>query len=117
MDEWEKFNEISFPEEEDFYSHLNMEDITDTDYTHAKKLCQDFEKKNLGEYHNLYVQCDTLLLANVFENFQNMRLETYELNPACFLFATILVWQAALKNTKVKLDLSSYFDMLLIVIN
>ena len=117
MDEWEKFNEISFPEEEDFYSHLNMEDITDADYTHAKKLYQDFEKKNLGEYHNLYVQCDTLLLANVFENFQNMRLETYELNPACFLFATILVWQAVLKNTKVKLDLSSYFDMLLIAIN
>ena len=48
-----------------------MEDITDADYVHPKRVCKDFEIKNLGEYHNLYVQSDTLLLADVFENFQN----------------------------------------------
>ena len=55
MDDWEKFNETSLPEKEDFYSHSNMEDITDADYAHAKRVCKDFETKNLGEYHDLYV--------------------------------------------------------------
>ena len=79
MDDWEKFNETSLPEKEGFYSHLNMEDTTDTDYAHAKKVCKDFEIKNLGEYHDLYVQSNTLLLADVFENFRNMRLKIYKL--------------------------------------
>ena len=69
MDGWEKFNETSLSEKEDFYSHLNIEDITDPDYAHAKKILKGFEIKNLGEYHDLYVQSDTLLLADVFENF------------------------------------------------
>ena len=68
MDDCERFNEISLPEKEDFYSHLNMEDITDAHYAHAKRICKDFEIKNLGEYHDLYIQSDTLLLANVFKN-------------------------------------------------
>ena len=79
MDDWEKFNKTFLSEKEDFYSHLNMEDITDTDYAHAKKVCKDFEIKNLGEYHDLYVQSNTLLLADVFENFRNMCLEIYKL--------------------------------------
>ena len=54
-----------------------MEDITDADYAHAKKSCKVFDIKNLGEHHDLYVQSDTLLLANVFENFQNMCLKIY----------------------------------------
>ena len=72
IDDWEKFNEASLPEKEDFYNHLNMEDITDADYVHAKGVCKEFEIKNLGEYHDLYVQSDTLLLADVFENIRNM---------------------------------------------
>ena len=56
MDDWEIFNEISLPEKEDFYSHLNMKDITDDDYTHAKRVCKYFEIKNLGQYHDLHVQ-------------------------------------------------------------
>ena len=59
MDDSEKFNEI-LPEKEEFYSHLNMEDITDTDYAHAKRVSKDFEIKNLQEHYNLYVQIDTL---------------------------------------------------------
>ena len=80
----EKFNETSLPEKEDFYSHLNMEDITDADYVHAKKVSKDFEIKDLGEHHDLYVQGLTLLLADVFENFKNMCLKIYELDPARF---------------------------------
>ena len=72
LDDWEKFNEILLPEKEDSYSHLNMEDITDADYQHAKKVCKDFKIRNLEDYHHLYLQSSTLLLTDVFENFQNM---------------------------------------------
>ena len=69
-----------------------MEDITDTDYAQAKKVCKDFEIKNLGEYNNLYVQSDKILLADVFKNFRNMCLEIYELDPTKFLSAPGLAW-------------------------
>ena len=88
-----------------------MEDITDADYAHTKRVCRDFEIKKLGEYYDLYLQSDTLLLADVFENFRNMCLEIYELDPAKFLPAPGLAWQAALKKTKVKLDLLTDIDM------
>ena len=65
MGDWEKFNETLLPEKEDFHSHLNMEDITDADYTHTKRVSKDFEIKNLGKYHNLYVQSDTLFSHQV----------------------------------------------------
>ena len=65
-----------------------MEDITDADYTHGKSVCQDFKINNLGEYQNLYVQSATLLLTDVFKNFQKMCLEIYELDFACFLNAS-----------------------------
>ena len=64
-----KFNETSLPDKEEFYSNLNIEDVTDTDYMHAKRTYKDFEIKHLGEYHDLYFKNDTLLLADVFENF------------------------------------------------
>ena len=69
MDDWEKFDETPILEKEDFCSHLNMDDITDADYVLAKRVRKDFEIKHLGQYHDLYVQSDTLLLADVFENF------------------------------------------------
>ena len=112
MDDWKKSNETLLPKKEKFCSHVNMEDITDADYAHAKRDCKDFEIKNLEEYHDFYVQNDTLLLADVFENFQNMCLKTYELDPARFLTAPGLAWQAALKKTKVKLNLLTDIDML-----
>ena len=65
MDDWEKFNEATLPEEEEFYRNLNMEEITDADYMHGKRVHKDFEIKNLGEYHDLYLESDTLLLADV----------------------------------------------------
>ena len=72
MDNWEKSNETSLPEKEDFYSHLNVEDITNADYAHAKRVCKEIDTKHLGEYNDLYVQSDTLLLADIFKNFRNM---------------------------------------------
>ena len=71
MDSWEIFNETSLPDKESFYSNLNLESITDEDYEHDQKVWNVFEIKNLGEYHDLYVQSDTLLLADVYENFRD----------------------------------------------
>ena len=89
MDDWQNFNETSLPEKKDFYSHLNIKDITDADYAHTKRVCKDFETKNLGEYH---AQSETLLLADVFENFRNMCIRIYELDPTKFLLALRLAW-------------------------
>ena len=98
MDDWEKFNETLLLAEEEFYSHLNMEDITDADYAHAKRVCKDFEIKNLGEYHDLSIQSDASLLADALEHFQNIGLEIYELDPTRFLTAPRLAWEATLKK-------------------
>ena len=76
---------------------------------------EEFKLKNLGNYHNLYVQGDTLLFADVFENFRNKCIEIYELDPAHFLSASGLAWQACLKETGVKLELLTDIDMLLMV--
>ena len=67
MDEWEKFDETSMAKEES-YNNITMEDITDANHMHAKKVCKDFQIKNLSEYYNLYLKNDTLLLADVFKN-------------------------------------------------
>ena len=70
MDDWEKLNETSLPERENFYSlHLSIKDVTDADFSHAKWACKDFEINNSGEYQDVYFQSDTLLLAGVFSNF------------------------------------------------
>ena len=97
MDDWEKFNKISIPENYDFYSHLNMEDITDADYEHWKRVYKNFQSNNLGEYHDFYVQRDTLLLVDLFESFQNMCIEIHKLDTVYFRTALGLAWQAALK--------------------
>ena len=75
MDSWEKFDETTLPPKEAFHSNLNLEDISNEDYAHAQKVWEIFEIKNLGEYHNLYVQTNTLLLVNEFENFRNKSIE------------------------------------------
>ena len=115
MDNWERFNETLLPNKESFYSNLNMENIDDIDYRHGNNVFKRFKLKNLGEYHNLHVQSDTLLLANVFENFRNMCLKVYELDPAHFLSLPGLAWQACLKKTNAKLELVTDYDMLLMV--
>ena len=85
MDDWERFDETSLPNKESFYSNLNMGNIEDIDYRRGNNVFKTSKLKNLGEYHDLYVQSDTLLLADVFENFRNTCLKVYELDPAHFL--------------------------------
>ena len=102
MDSWERFDENTIPTKGVFYSELNLEGISDADYEHVKKVWEAFEIKNLADYHDLCVQCDILLLADVFENFRDKCIEIYELDPAHFLFAPGLAWQACLKKTKVE---------------
>ena len=94
MDSEEKFNETELPDKESFYSELNKEGITDEDYVHAQKVWDTFNIQNLGEYHDLYVQSDTLQLAEVFENFRDNCIEIYQLDPAHFLSAPGLARQA-----------------------
>ena len=77
MDNWERFNETSLPSKESFYSNLNMEDIDDIDYRHCNNVFNKFKLNNLGDYYDLYVQSDALLLADVFENFRDMCLKEY----------------------------------------
>ena len=115
MDNWEKFDETSLPNKEYFYSNLNMENIDNIDYRHGNNVFERFKLKNLGEYHDLYIQSDTLLLADVFENFRNTCLKVYELDPAHFLSLPGLAWQACLKKTNIKLELLTDYDMLLMV--
>ena len=115
MDSWEKFNETSLPIKEDFYSHLNMEDIDDIDYRHGNNVFNKFKLNNLGDYHDLYVQSDTLLLADVVENFRDMCIKEYELDPAHFVPLPGLAWQACLKKTNIELELLTNYDMLLMV--
>ena len=100
MDELGKFNETALPEKEEFYSNINKEDIIDADYMYAKRVCEDFEVKNLGEYHDLHLKSDTLLLADVFENFRKMCLRIYHLDPVKFFSAPGLAWQAAFKKDR-----------------
>ena len=113
MDSWEKLNETSLPDKEAFYSKLNKEGITDENCAHAQKVWKLFEIKDIGEYHDLYVQYDTLLLAEVFENFRDKYIEISKLNPAHFLSAPGLAWKACLKKSCVKLELLTDIDMLL----
>ena len=115
MDNWERFDESSLPNKESFYSNLNMENIDDIDYRHGNNVFKRFKLKNIGEHHDLYIQSNTLLLADVFENFRNMCIKVYELDPAHFLSLPGLTWQACLKTTNIKLELLTDYDMLLMV--
>ena len=100
MDGWDKFNETSLPNKESFYSNLTMENITETDYIHANNVFKTFKLNNLGDYHDLYVQSDTLLLADIFENVRKASIKTYELDPAHFISLPGLAWQACLKKNR-----------------
>ena len=114
MDSWERFNGTSLPDTKAFYSKSNLEDITDKDYPHAQKVFKELKLKNLGDYHDLYVQSDTLLLADAFENFRNKCIKIYKLDPAHFLSAPGLAWSACLKKTELELELLTNTNMLLI---
>ena len=113
MTSWDKFKETRLPPKEAFHSNLNMSDISEYDYKYAQRVWKKFRLKNLGEYHDLYLKTDVLLLSNVFETFRNTCLQHYKLDPAHFYTSPGLAWQACLKKTCVKLELLTDPDMLL----
>ena len=110
MDNWERFNETSLHNKESFYSKFNIENIDDTDYRHSNNMFKRFKLENLGEYQDLYVKSDTLLLTDVFENFTNTCLKVYEFDPVHFLSLAGLAWQACLKKTSIKLEVLTDYD-------
>ena len=116
MDGWDRFNETSIPSKESFYSNLTMENISETDYRHANNVFKRFILNNLGDYHDLYVQSDTSLLADVFENFRKACIKTDELDPVHFISLPRLAWQACLKKkTGVELELLTDYDMFIMI--
>ena len=115
MSSWDKFDETKVPSKEAFHSKLNMSDISMYDYEHAQKVWKEFKLKNLGEYDDLYLKTDVLLLSNVFETFRNDCMNIYKPDPAHFYTSPGLFWQASLKFTGVKLELLTDPDMLLML--
>ena len=114
MDSFNKFNE-QLPTKEDFFSILNNEHISDEDYNHALEVWKTFSLKNMGEYHDLYLTSDILLLADVFENFRKTCLEYYNLDPCHYFTSPGLAWDAMLKMTKIQLELMTDVDMYLFI--
>ena len=116
MNSFKKFKETKIPKKEDYYNDLTLKHISNEDYDFAHKLFETFNLKNLGELHDLYMESDVLLLADVFENFRIFSMNNYELDPTHFFTAPGLSWSAALKYTGVKLelptdpDISIFFD-------
>ena len=115
MDSEEKFNDTKLPPREAFYSKLSGKGITEKDYNHAGDVWNSFKMKTFKEYHELYNITDVLLLADVFENFRDLCLKIYGLDPVYYFTAPQLAWDACLKMTSVKLELLSDEDMLLMI--
>ena len=111
IDSFEKFNKTELPTKEEFYSILNNEHISDEDYCHAKKVWNTFQLQTMGEYHNLYLKSDILLLADVFENFRKTCIQYYKLDPANYFSSPGLSWDAMLKMTNIQLELMTDIDM------
>ena len=112
MDSFNRFEETENPPKQAYYSILNDQEITDEDYEHSIKIWEEDQIKNLGEYHDLYLKIDVLLLAEIFENFRNVCLKNYELDPAHYYTSPGLSWDALLKFSKQKLELLSDINMI-----
>ena len=115
MNSFSRFNENQLPKREEFYSILNDIDISEDDYKHAQEVWDAFNIRNLGEYHDLYLKTDVLLLADVFENFRKTCLHHYKLDPCHYMSSPGLSWDAMLRMTKINLDLISDIDMQLFI--
>ncbi len=117
IDSFDRFNETNCPAKSDFYSQLSNEDISDDDYLNVEIVWNLFKMKTLGDYHDLYLATDVLLLADVFENFRTLSMENYKLDPCHYYTAPGLAWDAMLKMTKVKLQLfdNTQIDMHLFI--
>ena len=111
----ERFKEPTLPSKELFYNVLNDEKISDEDYDHATRVFEAFSCQSMGDYHDLYLKSDVLLLADVFENLRNVCLKAYNLDPSHFYTSLGLAWQACLKMTEVELELLTNPDMYLFI--
>ena len=111
MDSFNKFKLKKLPTKEEFYSILNDEHISDEDYNHAENIWNTFDIKNMGEYHDLYLKSDVLLLADVFENFRKTCLEYYKLDPFHYFTSPGLSWDAMLRMAGITLELMTDIDM------
>ena len=111
MDSFEKFNQMELPTKDKFYSILNDQHITDDEYDHAEKVWKTFNIKTMGEYHDLYLLSDVLLLTDVFENFRKACMECYKLDPCHYFTSPGLSWDAMLKMVNIKLELMTDIDM------
>ena len=111
MDCFDRFNETQLPEKQDFYSILNNEHISDEQYKHGQNVWKTFNLKTMGDYHDLYLKSDILLLADVFENFRKTCLQYYKLDPCHYFTSPGLSWDAMLKMTNIKLELMTDIDM------
>ena len=111
MKTFESFQELELPAKEAFHSSLTGKDITDAEYAHAQRVWSTFLCEDMGDYHDLYLKTDVLLLADVFENFRKTAYDTYGLDPANYLTLPGLAWDALLKLTKVSLDEISDIDV------
>ena len=111
MNSFEKFEDNRLPKKEDFFSIMNNEHITDEEYQHAQNVWNEFGLTSMGEYHDLYLKSDILLLVDVFENFRKACQQYYELDPAHYFTSPGLSWDAMLKMTNIELELISDVDM------
>ena len=105
MNAFDKFTDEQLPSKEQFYSRLTEEDITNDDYNKAKQVWKHFDIKNMGEYHDLYLKTDVLLLTDVFENFKDMCLSYYGLDPVYYYTLPNFAFDAMLKLTGIEIDL------------
>ena len=113
INSWDQFNETQLPPIDAFYSNLNMSSISEDHYQHAQKVWKDFEIQNLGDYRDLYLRKNVVLLANMYEAFRDTCLTHYKLHPAHFYTSPLLAWRACLKCTGIRLELLTDPDMLL----
>ena len=115
FDNFGKLSSTSLPPKEAFHSILNDSDITEEDYKHAQNVWETFNMMTLKDYHDLYLKSDVLLLSDVFENFRDVCLDNYRLDPIFYYTAPGLAWDACLKITKVELELLHDYEMLMMV--
>ena len=115
MDSFETFSEDKLPDKSTFFSYLKEECISEKDYQRANDVWNAFKMKTMGDYHDLYLQTDVLLLADVFEKFIKTCLDYYGLDPCHYFSSPGLSWDAMLKTTGIELELLVDIDMHLFI--
>ena len=108
VNSWDRFNETQLPPIDLFYSNLNMSSISEEDYQHTQRVWKEFGIHNLGDYHDLYLRTDVVLMANVYEAFRDTCLKYYKGDPAHFYTSPGMAWRACIKHTGIRLELRKY---------